>query len=163
MKGKRPFLQWSLFTCLVLIGLIIGAKLGLVGLVFEHDPTRMITVNALVFLVTTVWLGRLSWRLDGGENLRIVEDELENGHFAAEACVTLGLLGTVIGYIAMVQNSGSGSQLADQIRGSLGPALISTAVGGFCGILLQVQSHFIGQGLKRAARSAAVLNKEGGS
>ncbi len=158
MREKRLFLQWALFICLVAIGAAIAASLGWSGYVFHGDSTHLTVVTLSVFVLTTAWCGRLCWRFASGENSKAIEHALASGWFASSVCVTLGLLGTVIGYYLMMQGVADGGedaaeQLVRQIRAGMGTVLINTVVGGICGLLIEVQSHFIGQAVKAVKRA----------
>lgn len=153
MLRRKLFLQWALFVCLVVISASIGVSLGWTGYVFGGDPTHVTTITLCVFVFTTIWCGRLCWRTEKGDDPKTIRRSLASGWFASSVCVTLGLLGTVIGYFIMMQNvsggaEGAAEQLVSQIRLGLGTVLINTIVGGVCGLLIEVQSHFIGQALE---------------
>lgn len=168
MHGKRLFLQWSLFACLVALGAAIGGSLGWFGYVFKGDPTHLTSVTLAIFVFTTAWCGRLCWRLENGDDPEAIGHSLASGWFASSACVTLGLLGTVIGYFVMMQGAGDGEnaaeQLVRQIKLGMGTVLINTIVGGFCGLLIEAQSHFIGQAVRtHALQKAAKPSVEGPS
>lgn len=155
METKSLFLKWALFACLVVIGAAIVSSLGWAGYVLNGDETHLTLVNLVVLALTTAWCGRLSWRLSNGAAPKEIKHALESGWFASSVCVTLGLLGTVVGYYMMLQSGpgggeDAGEQLVRQIRASMGTALINTVVGGFCGLIIELQSHFIGQAAKKA-------------
>ena len=155
MRSKNLFLQWALFVCLVLIGTAIGTSLGWMGYVVNGDPTHITLVTLAVFVCSTLYLGRLSWRLTNGGDAKVIAHKLSTGWFASSVCVTLGLLGTVVGYFVMMQGvPGTGEdvaeQLVHQIRAGMGTVLVNTIVGAICGLLIEVQSHFIEQAAKRA-------------
>jgi hypothetical protein len=157
MQGKSLFLQWALFACLVVIGTLIGTSLGWFGYVLGGDPTHVTLITLAVFCGTTAWLGWQCWRLSEDGDAKAVLHSLKSGWFASSACVTLGLLGTVIGYFLMMQSVGGGGedaaeQLVHQIRLGMGTVLINTVVGGVCGLLIEVQSHFIGQAVESRIR-----------
>ncbi len=150
MRSKNLFLYWTLFVCLVTIACVIGALLGWTDYVLVGDPTHITLITIGVFTATTLWLGNLCWKMANSENASRVVHALETGWFASSACVTLGLIGTVIGYLLMmrgVPDAGAdvAEQLVRQIRMGMGTVLINTVVGGVCGLLIEVQSHFIGQ------------------
>ncbi len=153
MQGKRLFLQWSLFACAVAVGFVILSRLGWSHYVLRGDPTHITLVTFGVFLLTTLWCGRLAWRASNGRDQETLRHELESGWFASSVCVTLGLLGTVVGYFLMMQDVSNGGadaaeQLVRQIRTGMGTVLINTIVGGACGLLIELQSHFLGQALR---------------
>lgn len=164
MSGKRLFLQWSLFICLVAIGAFIAAGMGWVGHL-RDDPTHITLVTLGVFLLATAWLGRLAWKLSNGQDPAIVREELGHGHFASSLCVSIGLIGTAIGYYLMLKDGNAGGEAAEVIRRTFANtsiAIINTVFGAVCGVLVEVQSHFIEHAAKKALREAGTPVEEGG-
>lgn len=161
-SGKRLFLQWSLFMCLVAIGAFIAAGLGWVGYL-KSDPTHITLITLTVFLAATLWLGRLSWRFSNGTDPAKLEDDLEHGWFASSLCVSIGLIGTAVGYYLMLKNGNAAGDPQDVIRNAFANtsiAIINTVFGAVCGVIVEVQSHFIGHAVKKAKSSAAEAPKE---
>ena len=153
MVGKWLFLKWALFASLISIGAFIASRLGWFGYVQNGDPTHITFITLGVFVLTTAWLGRVCWKFGAGD-YQSAAHGLDSGWFASSVCVSLGLIGTVIGYFMMMQGvTGEGEEaakeLVHQIRIGMGTVLINTIVGGICGLLIELQSHFIGQAVKR--------------
>mgnify|MGYP001559907928 CR=1 FL=1 len=164
MPGKRLFLQWTLFACLAAIGAFIAARMGWVGYL-RNDPTHITLITLGVFVFATVWLGRLSWRLSSGHNPEIVREELGHGWFASSLCVSIGLIGTAIGYYLMLKDgnaSGDAAEVINRLFANASIALINTVVGGVCGVFVELQSHFIGHAITKALRKAGRPVRDGG-
>jgi hypothetical protein len=94
-----------------------------------------------------------------------VEDDLGHGWFASSLCVSIGLAGTAIGYYLMLQNGNAAGEPSEVIRQAFANtsiAIVNTVVGALCGILLEIQSHFIGHAVRKALRrSAKGAHKDG--
>ena len=156
MSGKRLFLQWSLFICLVAIGAFIAADLGWVGYL-KRDPTHITYATLVVFFLATGWLGKLSWDLSKGADPGELEDRLEHGWFASSLCVSIGLIGTAVGYYLMLKNGdsvGDPQQVIREAFANTSIAIINTVFGAVCGVIVEVQSHFIGHAVRRASKEA---------
>lgn len=156
MTGKRVFLQWSLFMCLVAIGAFIAADLGWIGYL-KRDPTHITLLTLTVFVLATAWLGRLSWRFSNGDDPEELEHELDHGWFASSLCVSIGLIGTAVGYYLMLKNGDSVGDPQEVIRNAFANtsvAIINTVFGAVCGVIVEVQSHFIGHPVRKAAKLA---------
>ena len=154
MKGKTLFLRWALFMSLVTVGCLIGINLGWLKYL-KSDPTHLTLATIATFLLATAWLGRLSWRLSSGADPAEVEEDLSHGWFASSLCVSIGLAGTAIGYYLMLQNGNATGDPSTVIREAFAHtsiAIINTVTGAICGILLEVQSHFVGHAVKKALR-----------
>ncbi|MEY4745088.1 MAG: hypothetical protein RL272_1033 [Candidatus Parcubacteria bacterium] len=164
MQGKRIFLKWSLFACLVVIGAAIAAGTGWIGYL-RKDPTHITLVTLGVFVLATAWLGRLSWKLSNGHDPEIVREELDHGWFASSLCVSIGLIGTAIGYYLMLQRGNTGGDASEVIRQTFANtsiAIVNTVFGAVCGVLVEVQSHFIGHAVKGVLRGAGKPDDEEG-
>jgi len=153
MKDKRLFLQWALFVALIVIGAVIGTRLGWAKYVFSGDSTHLTLVPLALFVFTTGWCGRLSWKLSNGGDLAEIRHTLESTWFSSSVCVNVGLLGTAIGYYLMMKGEGSAEQVVLQVKHGMNTAFMNTIVGGFCGQLIEAQSHFLGQAVKESARA----------
>lgn len=162
MQGKRLFLKWTLFTSLIAIGAFIGASTGWIGYL-KNDPTHITLATLTVFAIATAWLGRLSWKLSNGHDPEVVREELDHGWFASSLCVSIGLIGTAVGYYLMLQHGNAGAEASEVIRQTFANtsiAIVNTVFGAVCGVLIEIQSHFIGHAAKKALRAAGKPVKE---
>ena len=166
MKKKRLFLQWAAMASLIVVGAILAMDLGYAKFV-RNDPTHFTYVALTAFAVATVWCGRLAWMLSSGRDPDDLEIDLKLGHYASSFCVSIGLLGTAVGYLIMFQHGtveGDAKTVMHQIFGEASVALVNTVLGGICGVLVEIQSQVIGHGIdkarKRAAKAAAPARPE---
>ncbi len=142
MKGKRLFLKWALFACLIVIGAIIAASLGWAGYL-RRDPTHITYVTLIVFIAATLRCGRLNWRLSGEYDPADVKTGLKRSWFSADLCMYIGLIGTAIGYYLMLEHGADGeaSTVIKMAFANTSIAIVNTVVGAICGVLLQIQAH----------------------
>ena len=155
MKGKRLFLQWALFVSLLCVAAMIAASLGWISLVFNSDPTHITYVTFCVFFLATLWCGSLSWKLSNGAPPDDVEDDLAHGRFASSLCVSIGLIGTAVGYYLMLKNgnaTGEPSEVIRQAFANTSIAIVNTIFGAVSGVLVEIQSHFIGHAIAKVKR-----------
>lgn len=163
MKEKRLFLQWSVMASLIVVGAVFAHRFGWFDLLSEGDATMLSFVTIAIFAVSSLWCGLLTWRLDAvraagpvdkdgasGQALRRIKIRLGHGHHAVNACVELGLLGTVFGLYMMLNADAppaDGTEAAKafvaQIKSGMATAFLTTIVGGICGILLGLQVHVL--------------------
>lgn len=157
MKAKATFLYWALFATGLAIASTYGVRLGWLRYL-RNDPTHFTLGTIAVFCIATAWIGRLSWKLSSGVDPVEVEEDLGHGWFASSLVVSIGLAGTAIGYYLMLQSgdvTGDPSQVIRQAFASTSVAIVNTVVGAICGILLELQSHFLGHAVRKAVRLAA--------
>ncbi len=162
MQGKSLFLRWSLFMSLVVIAVFIGVTLGWTSSL-ASDPTHVTLVTLSVFSLATAWCGRLAWKLSNGQDPEEVEEALAHGWFASSLCVSVGLIGTAIGYYVMLKNGAAVGDPSEVIRrafANTSMAIINTVFGAVCGVIVEVQSHFIGTAIVRAKREQAKDGEE---
>ncbi|MEK9152493.1 MAG: hypothetical protein AAB692_03945 [Patescibacteria group bacterium] len=159
MKGKRLFLQWALFMSLIGVAAIIGLSLG--GLaIFREEPTHISLITLSVFFLATVWCGRLAWKLSGGHDPQDIVHELDHGWFASSLCVSIGLIGTAIGYYMMLKHGAVGAEGRTAMFANTSIAVINTFFGAICGVIVEIQSHFIGHAAAKAVRAAGKKAEE---
>jgi hypothetical protein len=152
MRHKRLFLKWALFASLVIIGAIVASNIGWAEHL-EKDPTHITYVTFTVFCLATLWCGRLTWRLTSGRDPHEVALELKHSWFASSLCVSIGLIGTAVGYFIMLEHGHSGGepgQVIDQAFANTSIAIINTVVGAVCGVLVEIQSHFVEVAVEKA-------------
>ena len=150
---------------LVLTGTVFSYKMGVFKDVWIKDSSYLSFVILALFYTMTTWCGLKTWRVSkvvAGEleYTKEVKEEFsrleEIGWFFSEQCLTLGMIGTVWGFVSMlpgfglvnVGDSGSIQNLLKSLGGGMATALYTTLVGLICGMLLKMQyfniSHAIG-------------------
>ncbi|MEK7545930.1 MAG: MotA/TolQ/ExbB proton channel family protein [Patescibacteria group bacterium] len=146
MKEKRIFLQWAVMASLIVIGAVFAYRLGMLHRL-KADPSHLPYVTLVAFTLATAWCGRLCWRLSKGTDPKDVKIGLILSHYASSLCVSIGLIGTVVGYIIMFLHGSEGNEEAKavikQVFGEANVALMNTALGGICGVLVEIQSQYI--------------------
>lgn len=162
MKEKRLFVQWSVMASLIVVGVIFAHRLGWTAYL-QDDPTRITYVTISVFALATAWCGRLAWHLSSGHDPKDVELDLKHGWFASSLCVSIGLIGTAIGYYLMLKH-GVGDdpgKVIEMAFANTAIAIVNTVVGAVCGVLVEIQSHMVEHAVeKETARREAELAEE---
>ena len=101
------FLEWWWFFCsLILIFFVLGT-VNLYEIVWNADQTKISYIILLLFGAVSSFCGREAWKLsklkrDGIDAEVSLKTKYETGWFASEICLTLGLIGTVSGFILML-------------------------------------------------------------
>lgn len=141
----KIFESWYLNMCATAVGLFAAWHFGLLNLIWDSDPTKLTSVIAVLWLFATVIIGKAElgsiekdpfterkWRVH-----RWSERKMKNIKFISETCATLGMIGTVIGFILMTGNSGlteagSAVDIKNSVSAMLsgfGVAMFTTLVG----------------------------------
>lgn len=155
VKYKR-FIFWWVSILLVATSIFWSTYFGLVHTIWESDTTRITSVILALFTITNLALGWLAWKASDpifmSTNRKILEKITDYSWFMSEMLMALGMFGTVIGLIHMLEaNTVSNAQDASAVQGMLGGmwkamglALYTNAVGLLFSIILKFQVYFIG-------------------
>lgn len=92
----RKFLIWWLVTTTQIIGVGICIYFGGITFVIDNDITKLSFVIFGLWILSTISIGFKSYK----ENY-----DYDTPWFIAESCMTVGMIGTVIGFIVMLSSS----------------------------------------------------------
>lgn len=141
MTFSRHLTFWWIVLCFQLSALYIAYMAGFLQMVYEGDATYLTSVIGAVHLITTLKIGydTAKERMAG----------LTHTWFVTEAVLTLGMLGTVLGFLIMMYGAFSDGmptepeqiqQVLVYMSLGLGSALWTTAMGLVSSLLLKIQT-----------------------
>ena len=143
---KIPFLRWWLFFSLQLGVAITAHYWNLYHIILQNDKTKISFLIMLVFVLTTIWIGKCTYHVTQDRVYDIVNADV--GWFISEACLALGMIGTVSGFI-FVLNSAFGSidvsniatlqKALSSMATGMSTALWTTLTGLVCSLSLKIQ------------------------
>lgn len=139
---------WYVTTVLLLGLTYFSFEAGLIRLMWEADLSKLSFVILIVFINGYVRLGRLLHR-----DSPITDDDLDPGYEACDQSMALGMLGTVIGFIAMtmtftgvdINDIENIKQLFSIATHGMSTALLTTAAGLVSSILLRAGYYLAGR------------------
>ena len=140
------FLRWWLLFCVYVIGAIALHKFGYLQALYHMDQSKLSFLILGIFGLVSPYIGYLTYRLSKG--LEVAEFKIENCWFFANECQTIGLIGTVIGFLIMLSTAFIGLDVSDvanvqqaleSMTKGMGSALLTTLVGMVCGVLIKLQ------------------------
>jgi len=165
MTKHALFLKWWLFFTVVCVGFIYAVSKGAIETLWDKDATRLSFVLLFLFGFVSAWCGYKTWMLsrfldNGKKDEHLVEkiDHLiEVGWFASDLCLTIGMIGTVFGFIMMLSGFSTVDvsqvqtiqELIKQLGAGMSTALYSTLVGLICSALLKIQYFNLNQAIDR--------------
>ena len=142
-------------------------KGGLV-LLWEQDQTKLSILLLVIFIHMSIWCGYKTWRLsrfldrDETEKYLVekIEGLMESGWFASDLCLSIGMVGTVIGFITVMSgfatiDVSNMTTVQDMIKGlgaGMSTALYTTLVGLICSALLKIQYFNLSQAIDKARK-----------
>lgn len=165
------FLKWWLIFIIILVSSFFTYKIGLYNTIFAKDESYICIVIFAIFYFMSVWCELKTWKIsksltnpdnfdDFGalipEKRKELERLVEVGWFTSDLCLTLGMAGTIIGFIFMlsgfetfnVADPTSIQKLLSDLGKSMATALYTTIVGLVCGQLLKFQYFNLTQELR---------------
>ena len=162
------FLKWWLFFTVICVASVYVASMGALETLWEKDTTKLSFVLIALFGSMSAWCGYKTWMLSrflnsGREDEHLVEkiDHLiEVGWFASDLCLTIGMIGTVSGFIMMlsgfytvdVSKVQTIQELIKQLGAGMSTALYTTLVGLICSALLKIQYFNLNQAIDRVRK-----------
>ena len=136
--------------------LIVQAySFGLLEMVWENDFTKLSFVNLILLFGTSIFCGHKTWTFSNITNriripqtaIKRVEHDVEIGWFVSDLTLTIGMVGTVIGFIAMlsgfigldIENVNTIQELIRELGSGMSAALYTTLTGLISSAFLKIQ------------------------
>lgn len=151
---KKKFYQWWVSVLLIATIIFWFYYLGIVSKIYKIDETMLTSVIMIIFVVFNAVLGWIAYRLDDPTytNRAKLIKAADNCWFMSEQMLALGMLGTVIGLINMLNTGLVSSEIQniENLQGMImgmwkhmGLALYTNAVGLATSIVFKKQIQFI--------------------
>ena len=147
------WLRWWLFVILTGVGLIISFSVGWLSMIYNSDVTKLSVVIGVIYVVMTIWIGMSTYQASklesGSEKLKKLNREQKVSWFVAAMFLSLGMIGTLVGFIIMlkdgfsnmdVSNAATMQKVMSSIAVGMGTALYTTLVGLIAGIGIRIQA-----------------------
>ena len=145
MKIGRKLLKWWLIFCLTLLGFGTLYYFNMHTLLYYADVTKLSFLIIIIFIFTSVWIGRKTYDL---EITSVVDDKIDVGWFIAESCLALGMIGTVTGFLYMLGTAFENIDITDattlqdalaSMAKGMSTALYTTLTGLIASLIIKVQ------------------------
>ncbi len=163
----RTFLKWLLQVSVMTVAVFVANSYNVFGMIIDADSTWISVGIMSWFVICTIRCGVTSWKLSSVNcNTDDVVQDLERFSFCAGAFTTLGMIGTVIGFIMALEafslidpsNPASINLVIKKLVGGVGPALYTTLTGLCCAFLLRFQASNLSLALQRHDDSGEVMS-----
>ena len=145
MKIGRKLLKWWLIFCLTLLGFGTLYYFNMHTLLYYADVTKLSFLIIIIFMFTSVWIGRKTYDL---EITSVTDDKIDVGWFIAESCLALGMVGTVTGFLYMLGTAFENIDITDattlqdalaSMAKGMSTALYTTLTGLIASLIIKVQ------------------------
>tara|TARA_B100000003_G_scaffold111866_1_gene100141 strand:+ start:887 stop:1363 length:477 start_codon:yes stop_codon:yes gene_type:complete len=121
---NESILKWWLITCLSFLGMIVLFYYDIHLEVYQSDKTLLSFLLVFIFLFTTAWIGAKQFKFNKNPYHMIDTDV---GWFISETCLTIGMIGTVTGFLLMLSTTFAGIDITD--TKTIQDALVNMAIG----------------------------------
>ena len=141
---KIEFFRWWLFVCLLSIGAYFGIHFDVFSTIFDTDKTYLSSVILVLFMGSTLLTGYRTWLF----NYQKTYTDTKLGWFCGEIMFSLGMIGTLIGFVLVFGDALAHIDLEDQANKAkiiadmgigISTAIYTTLAGLVCTILLWIQ------------------------
>ena len=138
-------LKWWLFFCVITTSTTVVYYLGFFQVIWKSDVTKLSFVIIALFFLTSIAIGLKTWK---SKTKQLKDTELDSLWFTSESMLTLGMIGTVAGFILMLGDSFSNIDTSNPetlkaalaaIAVGMSTALYTTLIGLICAQLTKVQ------------------------
>ena len=162
------FLKWWLFITTVGVGMFYAGNQGFFDTLWVADTTKLSFLLIGIFAFMSVWCGYKTWKLsvflDSEKTEKYIVEKIEHlmeiGWFTSDLCLSIGMMGTVIGFIMMLAGFGSVnvedmSTVQGMIKGlgvGMSTALYTTLMGLICSALLKIQYFNLSQAIDKVRK-----------
>jgi len=147
---KSLFLKWWLFVCVHIVIVFTAYKFNFFQELLEKDSTKLSFFLLLILLVVTFWIGSkiFFYTRNKVESKEDLINDLSIFWFIGEACLAIGLVGTVTGFIIMlgttfigldVSNTSSMQDALVKMSIGMSTALYTTLIGLLSSLSIKVQ------------------------
>jgi len=159
------FLKWWLFITMIVVGFIFAGSQGFVYTLWTEDSTKLSFLLLFIFLQMSAWCGYKTWTLskfiDNREEDKHIVEKIEHlievGWFTSDLCLTIGMIGTVVGFIMMLSgfatvdpNDISTVQgLIKTLGIGMSTSLYTTLMGLICSAGLKIQYFNLSQAIDK--------------
>ena len=135
----KALLRWWLIFCLTILAGGIAIYFDIHRELYKADQTKISFLILTIFVLTSIWIGVIT---------KLQDRTVELGWFIAEACLALGMIGTVTGFLLMLNGAFTQIDLSNPttIQNSLvnmalgmSTALYTTLTGLVCSLALKIQ------------------------
>lgn len=137
------FLRWWLFACLTGLVTVVANYFGFFQELHTNDATKISFFIIIIYIFSTLYVGKLTYNQTKNKNIK---SGLNTSWFISEILLSLGMIGTVAGFILMLGDTFGSIDTSDQ--NSLKDALSNMALGMSTALYTTLVGLILSQALK---------------
>ena len=142
-KHAMTFLRWWLFVCLTMLAATVAYYFGFFDELYNKDATKISFIIIALYLMASCHVGKMTY--DRKKN-KPNKTGLNISWFASELLLSLGMIGTVAGFILMLGDTFG--QIDATNQESLKNALSNMALGMSTALYTTLVGLILSQALK---------------
>ena len=148
-------LRWYTGVALTIAGLEVAFFQGHLKEIYNNDVTKISVVIFLILLWQTYRTGKILFKahkaLIPEDAIASCKEDVESGWFWSDSVLSLGMIGTVIGFMTMLSgfitldigDPESVQSIIAQLGSGMATALTTTLVGLIASVLIKIQFFMI--------------------
>ena len=146
MKENRDFFYWLIIFCCLVLAAAFAQNENMWDLIYIKDATKISWLICFITFFSSLAMGVIAYRK------RATQVTMEKLWFFSDAVVTLGMIGTVVGFMIMMSdkfqtvnfnNINSLQDLFKTVGAGIGTITVTTVVGLTSSLILKLQLQFI--------------------
>lgn len=141
----NAFLKWWIQIAIITFAAVMVSDLGWWSFLYDADMTKISFVIIAVFVLSSLSVGFISMKNTSWDHVERLTNYV---WFSSEAMVTLGMIGTVAGFLLMLSTAFSNLNVTDisnvqqaisDMAIGMSTALVTTLVGLVCSTVIKIQ------------------------
>src|SRR6056300_396340 len=141
----KLLLKWWLLVTLTIVGVLTSVYFDFHTFIYENDFTKLTLVIGTLFVICTPMIGYKIWN---SKYRQLKKYHYETEWFISDVLISLGMIGTVSGFIFMLhavfgnlnlQDTAAIQQSLGSMAQGMGTALLTTLIGLISSVLVKSQ------------------------
>ena len=141
----NAFLKWWIQIAIITFAAVMVSDLGWWNFLYDADMTKISFIIIAVFVLSSLSVGFISMKNTSWDHVERLTNYV---WFSSEAMVTLGMIGTVAGFLLMLSTAFSNLNVTDisnvqqaisDMAIGMSTALVTTLVGLVCSTVIKIQ------------------------
>jgi hypothetical protein len=146
MIDRKDFFYWLITICSVGLAAAFAQNAHLWELMYIKDATKISLLICGIFFFTSLTIGTIAYKK------RSTQITMEKLWFISDALVTLGMIGTVTGFMIMMGDKFNTVNFADiaslqdlfkSVGAGIGTITVTTVMGLTTSLLIKLQLQFV--------------------
>jgi len=146
MKENKDFFYWLITICSIGLAAAFAQNMHLWEIMYSKDATKISLLICAITIFTSITIGIIAYRKNS------TQITMEKLWFISDALVTLGMIGTVTGFMIMMGDKFTTVNFADisslqdlfkTVGAGIGTITVTTVAGLTSSLLIKLQLQFV--------------------